>query len=334
MGKIQKIGNLWHVLPAELQMPFNPWRIRWSRIEMSHPLVKGFLIGFAVAVLIAGGLAYLAYSTLEKHLSPEATQKVVEQQLKTLVGTPVAIGQAQVTLPNLLTLNRVRIDSGSQTVLSVEKIEAAAEGGLSGLQQGRFVEVVLTQPTLRLEKRNGEWNITDILKPVLTLSAEASPAQASPPASAGGASQAHLALRSVVLKDLHVSISEMDGTATNDLQMAELTLVRAKPEDPWSLHCKGSTLRLNPSPGERPLIDVLASIQEGLKGIQPSGASQTKSPSSPWLAGVELEETSIELSYPDQIWSIEGLSIQADQLFEMIRFQTGSLEKKNSLHTA
>jgi hypothetical protein len=149
---------------------------------MSHPLVKGFLIGFAVAVLIAGGLAYLAYSTLEKHLSPEATQKVVEQQLKTLVGTPVAIGQTQVTLPNLLTLNRVRIDSRIPNGPVSRKDRSGCRSGLSGLQQGRFVEVVLTQPTLRLEKRNGEWNITDILKPVLTLSAEASPAQASPPA--------------------------------------------------------------------------------------------------------------------------------------------------------
>lgn len=293
---------------------------------MSRSLIQGFLLGFTLAVLIAGGVAYLVYSSLERRLSPEATQKIVEHQLQKLTNTPVAIGQAEVTLPNLLTLNRVRIDSASQNVLSIEKVEAAAEGGLSGLQQGRFVELILTQPTLRIENRNGEWNITEVLKPFLSHQATALPNGASPSNPAGSPTRLPLPLRTVILKDLHVSISDMNGAGSNDLHMNELTLVRAKPEDPWSLQCKGNNFRLNPSPGQIPLMDVFASIQASIKAIQTPDSSGS---ASSWLAGVELDDTSIELLYPNQIWTIEGLSIQADQLFQLIRFQTGSLEKKN-----
>ncbi len=288
---------------------------------MARGLIVGFLVGVVLTLILAGSTAYYVYTQVQRRLSSQGTQQAIETRLVSLLGEGAKVGGAQVTFPNQITLNNVRIANTTGTILSVEKIEAAAEGGGTGLQQGRFIEVILTHPVISLEKRHGRWNLRDLLDPLLAKTASsASPSSAT-------STKSGIPLRAIQIKQLNLTIS-VENQSLQQYEVETLLCNRENNESPWNLFCQGTQVHLNSASEVFPFSDLVSSMQD----LIPSRKAESMGPSkgvSSWLAGVILENTSLELSYPQQNIIIEGISFQADQLFETLRLQTGFLEKKN-----
>ncbi len=288
---------------------------------MARGLVVGFLAGVVLTLILAGSTAYYVYTQIQRRLSSEGTQQAVETQLVSLLGEGARVESAQVTFPNLITLNNLSISNATGTILSVEKIEAAAEGGVTGLQQGRFIEVVLTRPVIALEKRHGRWNLRDLIDPLLARTT------AGANASSSTSTRASLPLRMVQIKEPKLTVA-MENQPFQEYEAETLVCSREDHHSAWSLFCQGAHVRLNSTSESFPFGDLVNSMQDLV--VSRSGNS-TAPPvdAGSWLAGVTMENTSLELNYPQQNIIIEGISFQADRLFETLKLQTGSLEKKN-----
>src|SRR3990172_731668 len=210
---------------------------------MTRGLVTGFIAGVVVTLILAGSTAYYVYVQIQRRLSSDTTQRTVETRLISLLGKDADLGGAKVTLPNLLTLDRVSISNATGTVLSIAKVEATAEGGISGLQAGRFMEMVLTDPVITLEKRHGRWNVRDLLDPLL---AKVSQPSASAPTSASGtpsAAKPLFPLKMVDLRGLRLSV-KIENQSNQELAIESLLLTREDPSKPWNLLCKGTSLQI------------------------------------------------------------------------------------------
>lgn len=296
---------------------------------MARGLIAGFLAGVVLTLLLAGSTAYYVYTQVQHRLSQEGTQQTVETRLESLFGPGVSVGGAQVTLPNLITLSKVNIVNATGTIFSVEKIEAVAEGGVKGLQEGQFVEVALTHPVIALEKKHGRWNLRDLIDPILARSAALASTSMVAPASGTPITPVPkgIPLKTVQVKGLKVTIA-VEDQPLQQYEIENLVCSRENREAPWSLVCQGTQVHLNSATEEFPLGDLVRSVRD----LLPTRQEETSTPPAiahPWLAGVVLENTSLELTYPQQRILIEGISFQADSLFEVLKLQTGSLEKKN-----
>ncbi len=294
---------------------------------MARGLVAGFLAGVVLTLILAGSTAYYVYTQVQQRLSPEGTQQAVETRLVSLLGQGAKVGGAQVTFPNLITLSNVSIANATGTVFSVEKIEAAAEGGVAGLQQGHFVEVVLTHPVITLERKHGRWNVRDLIDPLLARASAIASASPALPSATTTTTKHGIPLRMVQLKGLNLTIA-VEIQPPQRFEIETLLCSRENKESPWSLHCQGTQIHLNSAAEEFPFGELANSIQD----LVPSHKEEPAIPPSekhPWLAGVILENTSLEITYPQQRIILEGISFQADELFEVLKLQTGSLEKKN-----
>ena len=53
-----------------------------------------------------------------------------------------------------------------------------------------------------------------------------------------------------------------------------------------------------------------------------------------WLGNVRLEDLTLDLLHPKQVFTLERFSASAKELFQIINLQTGSIEKKNSFQAA
>jgi hypothetical protein len=293
-------------------------------------IFRGFLLGVLLAFLVAGGAAWYVYGQIQRQIAPENTRQVVETQLARLVSSPVSVGDARIKFPNLLTLERVKISSASETLADVEKVEASAEGGIDGLRRGRFLEVVLTHPVISLHLRNGKWNLVEFLEPILAKmsSAQGAPISATP----GVVAPAVLPLQVISLKGLELKVQTGEKLPEVTLRAASVELSRKDPGSPWTLLCEGSHLRLDTLTGEWPLQNLFEALQGLAPDRKPADSAKNQGAAksdAPLLAGIRLENASVEIHQPAQILTIEGFSLNTDELFQVIRVQTGSLEKKN-----
>lgn len=294
--------------------------------------IVGFLIGVILTLILAGGAGYLLYQKIERAISPETTRATAEEQLSKLARQPVTVGEAKADLiESLLTLNKVRIGSGTETFLEIEKVELAAEGGVQGLRAGRFSEAVLTHPVVSLEKREGRWNLQTYLAPIIEGARKAAglPREiTSEPSSVADGPQ--ISLRSIRVSDLEIQLALDDGASFTGLSVSEVDLAREGPGTPWNLTARGTQVQVNTTSGDMPLLGALQEAQTLLGGASGSKALGGSKAVSPALAGVALEDVSLEWSQPSQILSFEGLSFRAEDFFRLLSMQTGSLEKKNS----
>jgi hypothetical protein len=295
--------------------------------------IVGFLFGVVLTLIATGLSAYYAYKTFERQISPETIRATAENQLTQLAGSPVSVGGAQINFPNLLVLDHLKIASATQTLVTVEKIEAIAEGGVQGLKEARFIELVVTKPIVSLDRAGGKWNAATFLAPILDRFAKGG--KPSPSGATGEAIQTAKGpppLKSILLKGLSLAIT-VDGKSTpSALEAGDVSLSRKDAKSPWNLVCKGGHLRLNNADGEWPLLEALTALQQLFNGKKASPVEQPepREPAQPILAGVQLENITLELIQPAQLLTIEGLSLRADELFKMIEVQTGELEKKKS----
>ena len=296
-------------------------------MSIHRGLIRGFIAGVVVTLLGAGLSGYLLYQRIQSRISPEGVRQKAERALGELTGKKVEVGSAQVTFPNLLTLERVRLSSATETILVMEKLEAFAEGGLEGLQESRFAQLVVTNPVLSLERRDGKWNLVEFLAPLAQLAARAPVA---------GTSSGHgLPLTLVRVRGLNVTVALENRSPYSGIELADFILSRDKGEGPWSLRGTGGKIRLNPDEAAWPLPDLAEEIRDLFAGTQ-APKTQVVDPSQAapettdqWLADVALEDVSLELVHSHQSLSLGGISFSAADLFRTLRLQTGSLEKKN-----
>jgi len=132
----------------------------------------------------------------------------------------------------------------------------------------------------------------------------------------------------VQIKELKLTIA-VENQPFQQYEAETLLCSRENNTSPWSLFCQGTRVRLNSASEAFSFGDLATSMMD----LIPARKEKPMAPSSgvsSWLAGVTLENTSLELSYPQQNIILEGISFQADQLFEILKLQTGSLEKKNT----
>jgi hypothetical protein len=315
---------------------------------LGRGLVVGFLGGVLLTLIAAGVTGWYIYQSIQKKLSAENTQQMVESRMRSLLGSEVAVGSAVVTLPNLITLERISLTSDDTSLLSIDKVEAAAEGGVTGLTEGRFVEVILTNPVVNLvQTEGGSWNLSKVLDPLLARSIRtvttptqvgsgelSSATKLNTPATSMPLSK-RLPLKNIQLKNLQVSLT-IENTHQHKLRIGDLMLTRKDVDSSWSLTGKECAIQLATLSGKTDLVTTFNS----LVGLVPSlttaaspGGQGEKTPpqasSPPWLAGFRLEQVSLEVIDTQQNLSIEGITLSADELFEVIRIQSDQNEKKN-----
>ncbi|MCA9416607.1 MAG: hypothetical protein KC917_10060 [Candidatus Omnitrophica bacterium] len=292
-------------------------------------LIRGFLLGVVVTLILAAAIGYGVYRQVEKAISDESVRETAEETLARVMGGSVAIRDGEISLPNLLTLSEVSLSDGKGKMVSVDRIELIAEGGVQGLREGKFGQVILTHPTISLQRSQDTWNLVEFLRPVLG-EAKAIQADASPE---NGSSRNELPLKLVKIVGLDFQVSLEDEALYSGISADEVILSRKDLESPWAVQCRRGKLRLNPSADEWPLAETYQALT-GLMShpTQPapesSGNAGQPFKSPPWLGDVILEDFDLELIHPNQHLTINGLSMQADEMFELIRLQTGSLEKK------
>jgi len=297
--------------------------------------IRGFLAGVAVTVVVAGLAGYLFYKGIQSKLSPEAIRKAAERKISAMMQQPVTVGSADLQFPNLITLKRLRINSEDQPLLVAERIEAYAEGGVQGVEQGRFSRLVVTNPVISLERKNGTWNLASFLSPFLEKKSSGGVSDST--GSAEPAGPIPLTLIEVTGLKMTVTLGEKDTYSAVDF--GELTFSRENPGSPWNVHARNGNLRLNPAEGEWPLLEAVGlargiASQEPGKSADRSNAQPQEANTPSWLGEVVAEEVNVQFVHTNQILSASGLSFQAKNLFELIRLRTGSLEKKTSRPSA
>ncbi len=293
-------------------------------------LIRGFLVGVFLTMILAGGIGYVIYKRVETAISPESVRESAEETLARIMGGKVQVRSGEIGLPNLLTLSDVSLSDGHGKMISFDRVELIAEGGVQGLQEGRFGQVILTNPTISLQRIEGKWNLVEYLQPLLSASQKKS---ASSPLSAS-AEQKPLPLKLVQITGLDFQVTLGDGEVYSGIDADEVTLSREDLDSPWAIHCKSGRLRLNPTAEEWPLFETYDALVGLLADNQVAesspGRSLTGEPwnSPTWLGDVIMDGFDLEFIHPNQHLTLSGLSMQADEMFEFIRLQTGNLEKK------
>ena len=308
--------------------------------ELSMPagrgLIRGFIVGVVVTLVAVGGIGYSVYKRIEKSVSPETVRETTEEALARILGGEVHVQSGEVILPNLLTLTGVELSDSRGEIVSVDRVELIAEGGVQGLKKGQFGQIRLVHPRITLERDDQKWNLVEFLKPLLSRSITV--ASASTPS----ASTAHpgLPLRLVDIVDLDFRVSLKNREIYSGISVEQLALSRNTLDSPWDVHCKKGRLRLNPSAEEWPLVETYAALANLVRSgtasrkAPPSGtpstgmgpAAQISPPS--WLGECVLDDFDLEFIHPNQHLTVSGLSLQAGQMLEFIRLQTGDLKKK------
>jgi hypothetical protein len=282
-----------------------------------------------VVTLVGAGIAgYLFYKGIQARISPDAIRIAAEETLTGLVRQPVSVDSAKVGIANnLLSLERVRISSATGALVSVEKLEAYAEGGMEGLQQGRFARIVVTNPVVSLQRKDGEWNLTSFLSPLLRGPVGGIVSEST----AEAAAEKGMPLTLVEVFGLELTVTLEDGTTYSGVSLDNLVLSRDGPDMAWQVHIRDASLRLNPSADEWPLLEATGCVRsliaagDGISETDTSGSVSDQH----WLANVAVENVSIELVHPKQVLSVGGLSFSAENFLKLIRLRTGSLEKKS-----
>jgi hypothetical protein len=301
--------------------------------------MRGFLLGAILTAIAAGGGFYYIYQEFESRVSPEAIQAAAAKNLTDSLGMPVEIGNAKLSFPNLLILERLHLTDQGETMVSVEKVEAFAEDGLAGVQKGRFARLVVTNPVISLERAEGNWNIETFLRPILSkLSTAPAPLLSDATATAGPAEGS--ALRLVEISGLQLSIALEDRNVYSGLEFEQITAHRPEGSDVWNIRAGSGKARLNPLEEEWPLLEVVEMAQSLVRKDTPTAniespgeavapEAQESSTALAWVGDVTLEGFDLELISTGQTLSLGGLSFHGEDLFRSLQFQTGSLEKKN-----
>lgn len=289
-------------------------------------IIRGFLAGVVVTLIGAGVAGYLFYKGIEAKISPEAIRTAAEETLAGLVQRPVSVGTAKIGIANnLLSMERVRISSATGTLLTVEKLEAFAEGGVDGLQEGRFARIVVTNPVVSLKREGGEWNLSSFLSPLLN-----SPVGGVVSDSTAENAEPAMPLTLVQVFGLQLWVTLENETTYSGVSLKELVLSRSDPEQAWQVHAEDGNVQLNPSADEWPLLEAMG-MGAGIPvtGESVSRTEDADGSDSQWLADVEIENVSLELVHPRQALSVGEISFSAEDFFRVIRLRTGSLEKKS-----
>jgi hypothetical protein len=278
---------------------------------------------------VGGGAAYWFYQRVRSELSPESIQESAESVLADLAGQDVQVGSAELGIADgTLSLSRVRIASQTETFFSADRIVAFADGGLSGLKEGRFAQLRIEKPVLTLERRGGQWNLSAFLTPILHR------VKSKGDETSGTSAPTSLPLNRVQLNNPHLTVTLEDGKTYSAVEFARLDLSRENPESPWELSAQQGSLRLNPTADEWPLLDAAELLQALVVDLGVGGASQTpsatgESQSMLGLKRVFLDEVQVDLIQQGQSLSVGGLSFEAQEFFQFLKLQTGSLEKKS-----
>lgn len=284
-------------------------------------LIRGFLAGVAVALLFAGAAGYFIYRKVETAISPETVRETAEETLARIMGGAVQVQSGEISLPNILTLSGVTLSDSNGEMLSFERVQLIAEGGVQGIQEGRFAQVVVTQPQITLRRQNGAWNLVDFFKPLLTKKPSEAVEEKNPPP---------ITLIRIVGLDFKTELEE--GALYSGFQAEEATLSRKDLDSPWAVYARKGVIRMNPTANEWPLLETysaVAALVAPASGPPPPAPSDRPPFQSPdWLGDVILDDFELEIIHPNQHLRISGLSMKADEMLEMIRLQTGSLEKK------
>ena len=294
-------------------------------------IIRGFLAGMVVTLIGAGVAGYLFYKGIQAKISPDAIRTAAEDTLTGLVRQPVSVDSAKVGIANnVLSLETVRIASATGDLLTVEKLEAYAEGGMEGLQQGRFSRLVVTNPVVSLERKHGEWNLTSFLSPLLRSPVGGILSEST----AEAAVEMGMPLTLVEVFGFQLKVTLEDGTTYSGVSLERLVLTREEPQAAWQVRAGDGSLRLNPSSDQWPLLEVFRSVQSlAASSNEESPSDETDTSGSVsgqhWLANVAVEDVSIELVHPQYALSVGGVSFSAEDLFKVIRLRTGALEKKN-----
>lgn len=300
-------------------------------------ILLGFVLGALLALAGAGIVGYSVYQSIQKRISPDAVRDKAQEQFKSILGNDVDVGKASLSLPNLLTLENIRFGTTEAPWLVIEKIEAAAEGGVDGLQAGRFAEIVLTNPKIQLVRQSGQWNFVEVLRPLLA----ARGAQASATGTIGAATGTKPGLPIKVIQVVGLDLSARVETGEASTVKSETLLIsREDVNSPWTIYGENSNILAGTADGDWLLKDVLAAAL-GLFGSETDGPQTTvaapgneEGQDRPVLLGVRLENLTIQAMRPNEVLSMDGVSLNFDQLKKTLQFQTGSLEKKTLLFRA
>ena len=283
-----------------------------------------------MTLIVAGVIGYSIYKRVETAIAPETVRETAEETLARIMGGKVQVSSGEISLPNLLTLTDVSLSDGRGKMVAFDRVELIAEGGVQGLQEGRFGQIILTNPKISLQRIEGKWNLVEYLSPL--LSAAGRTPSISPSSATDERKPLPLKLVRIVGLDFQVTLDE--GKVYSGIEAQEVTLSREDLESPWNVHCKGGSLRLNPTSEEWPLLETTQALSM-MAALRPAGNIQSETRQSPLpvtspfrMGDVILDSFDLELIHPNQHLTLSGLSIQMDELFELIRLQTGSLEKK------
>ncbi len=287
-------------------------------------------MGVVVTLIVAGVAGLWVYKEIQARLSPPAVIESAEKGLTDAVTHPVSIGDASIRLTeSVLVLGEIQISVENDVIVSVDQIEARAKS-LKDLQDRRFVELVVTHPKITLKRNVDRWNLESFLDPILAKIG-APEVEEGTSESAGKKSPP---ITHVQISDVELAVSLEGGAAYSGIQIGNLDLIRENLDSPWNIRLNDSKIRLNPSQEEWPFLEVVDLVQ-GMIPAKPvkdaSGRVDEATKSSPLekLGTVTLENIGFELIHPQNEITVESLSFEASRLFEIIRLQTGSLEKKS-----
>ena len=293
-------------------------------------LIRGFIAGVTVTLVVAVGVGYVVYKKVETAISSESVKETAEETLARIMGGKVQIQSGEISLPNLLTLSDVSFANAQGKIVSFDRVELIAEGGVQGIREGQFAQVILTHPVITLERVGETWNLVEFLKPLIAgaqVSHESSPSEAS-------GEQKPLPVKMIQMTGLDFQVSLKDKEVYSGISAKEVTLSRENLDSPWVLYCKQGRLRLNPSADEWPLVETYVALAD-LVAPQPAGEiGSSTGPSSPSLGvpfalgDILFDDFDLEFIHPKQHLTLSGLSLRSDEFFELIRIQTGNLEKK------
>ncbi|MCB9784216.1 MAG: hypothetical protein H6751_14730 [Candidatus Omnitrophica bacterium] len=293
-------------------------------------LIGSFLAGLMVALICAGGAGYWVYKTIQARLSPPAIRQSAEESLSKAAAQPVSVGGASISLTDsVLVFRDIRIDVEDQEMISIDRIDARAEG-LQELNQRQFVELIVTKPTISLRRDVGKWNLESFLQPILEKINTPSVPEATPESS----ERKPVPLTHIQVKDANLRVALDGGETYSSVAIGNLDLAREDLESPWIIRVEDSSIRLNPSQNEWPLLELAHLVEDKLKSRGEESSADENPPAekkSPLksIGTVAVEKVSFELIHPRTRLSLEEFSFEASEFFDLIRIQTGSLEKKS-----
>ncbi len=283
-----------------------------------------------VALIGAGGVGFWVYKTIQARLSPPAIREAAEKSLSEATSHPVSVGEASLSLTDsVLVFRNIGIKVEHEAFLTIDRIDARAES-LTELNDRKFVELTVTKPKIILKRDSDRWNLEAFLDPLLKKIGSPSIVESSPEE----IEKKPIPITHIQVTDAEVTVSLDWGESYSGINIGNLDLRRENIDMPWALRLKDSKVRLNPTQEEWPLLEVV-DLVKGMIPKRENGTSEKPDPGidkgGPLeaLGTIALENVGFELIHPKQEITLEGFSFEASRFFEIIRVQSGTLEKKS-----